>query len=286
MTYTIPLSELDKTNIRSAGGKGANLGELTAAGFPVPPGFVLTTAAYDAFVEANKAREKILEIAGQAPPYDPESGIAASEAIGALFQDGEIPEEVEDELVSAYNGLAEGGSEPVAVRSSATAEDLPQASFAGQQETFLNVLGQEALMAAVRKCWASLWTARAIIYRRRHAIDPSKLSLAVVIQRLVPAEAAGILFTANPLDGAREQAVVNGAWGLGEAIVGGLVTPDTFIVDKAERRVMGREIAVKSVMTVSSPSGTEEQPVPAELQNQPALDRALALELARLGSRI
>jgi pyruvate,water dikinase len=172
------------------------------------------------------------------------------------------------------------------VRSSATAEDLPEASFAGQQETFLNVQGPDAVLDAVRKCWASLWTSRAIAYRTRQGIAPDQMALAVVVQRLAPAEAAGILFTADPVSGRRDRAVINAAWGLGEAIVGGLVTPDTLVVDRASGSVIARQTAEKAVMTVRTEGGTSEQPAPEALRAEPVLDDRRAGELAALGEQI
>ncbi len=174
----------------------------------------------------------------------------------------------------------------MAVRSSATAEDLPTASFAGQQDSFLNIQGEDALLDAVKNCWASLWTARAIAYRMRQDIDPATVSLAVVVQQLVPADASGILFTANPLDGDREQIVINATWGLGEAIVGGQVTPDTVVVDKSNYQIISRETGAKTIMTVRTDTGTEEQPVPQALQNQQVLDDATAIALAKVGAQI
>jgi rifampicin phosphotransferase len=174
----------------------------------------------------------------------------------------------------------------VAVRSSATAEDLPDLSFAGQQETYLNVHGAEEVIAAVRRCWSSLWTARAISYRMRSQIDQTTVHLAVVVQELVPAESAGVLFTASPLDGRRDLLVINAAWGLGEAIVSGLVTPDTLTVAKADGQIIQRQTAEKQLMTVRVNGATEEQPVPEALRSAEVLDAQAAGELARLGTRI
>ena len=199
---------------------------------------------------------------------------------------GMISDDLTTAIARAYGQLTETGDLAVAVRSSATAEDLPSASFAGQQDTYLNVQGEHALLEAVKKCWASLWTARAIAYRMRQNIDPASVSLAVVVQQLIPADAAGILFTANPLTGQRSQIVINATWGLGEAIVGGLVTPDTVVVDKSNWQIVSRDTATKTTMTVPTDSGTENQPVPLAQQNQPVLNDAAALELARYGGEI
>lgn len=286
MPYTVLFSQLSKSDIPTAGGKGANLGEMTKAGFPVPPGFVISTAAYDAFVQANGLQESIVELAHAVSADDPGSAQTASAQIHTLFQQGTIGEELAGEIVHAYRQLNDSSGEAVAVRSSATAEDLPDASFAGQQETFLNIRGDAALLDAVKNCWASLWTARAIAYRRRQGIDPATVSLAVVVQALIPAEAAGILFTANPVTGRRDEMTINATWGLGEAIVGGLVTPDTVLVNSVNWQIVSRETATKSTMTVRTESGTAEQPVPDARQNQPVLDDDTSLRLARLGAAI
>ncbi|OQY36344.1 MAG: hypothetical protein B6243_03380, partial [Anaerolineaceae bacterium 4572_5.2] len=174
----------------------------------------------------------------------------------------------------------------VAVRSSATAEDLPDASFAGQQETYLNISGAASVLEATQKCWASLWTARAIGYRARQSIASEGVALAVVIQEMVFADAAGIMFTANPLNGKRDEALINASWGLGEAVVGGAVTPDSLTVSKPNGRVIQRENAEKQMMTVRTESGTEEQPVPDHLKNKVVLNDEQAVELARLGTKI
>ncbi len=286
MPYTQSFSELNRDQIPAAGGKGANLGELAAAGFPVPAGFVLTTAAYEAFVQANALQDEIVTLAQTAADGRPESAEAAAAQIYVLFRQGTIPDDLAGEIAAAYRKLTASGRAAVAVRSSATAEDLPSASFAGQQETFLNIAGEDALLEAVKNCWASLWTARALAYRQRQGIDPAAVSLAVVVQRLVEAEAAGVLFTADPLTGERDHLLINAAWGLGEALVGGLVTPDAVVVDKATGAVLSRETAVKTTLTALTGSGTAEKEVPAAKQRAPVLDDETAAALARLGTRI
>jgi pyruvate,water dikinase len=172
------------------------------------------------------------------------------------------------------------------VRSSATAEDLPGMSFAGQLETYLNVRGVDAVLVAVKRCWASLWTGRVIDYRRRQGIRSEDVSIAVVVQRLVLAEAAGVAFTANPVTGARDELMINAAWGLGEAIVSGRVTPDTIVIRKPDGAIVSQEIADKETMTVRTPEGTREEPVPAHRHKQAALEPAQAAELAQLGTQI
>jgi pyruvate,water dikinase len=215
----------------------------------------------------------------------PQTLEAASQAIRDLFAAATLPGEVASAIARAYAALS-GTNPAVAVRSSATAEDLPDASFAGQQETYLNVSGADAVLDAARRCWASLWTARAIGYRARQGIHLDGLALAVVVQNLVPAKAAGILFTADPVSGQRERMLISASWGLGEAVVGGLVTPDNLTLDKASGTVVARETADKLVQTVRVHGGTREQPVPENLRRVPVLSDAQAAALGRLGAQI
>jgi pyruvate,water dikinase len=282
--YTLSLDD-QSASLDLVGGKGASLARLTRAGFQVPGGYHITTLAYKRFVEESKLRSRILEIIEQVDASDPGELAAASQEISNLFNQTEIPSEVVNAVVQAYANLP-GLSPAVAVRSSATAEDLPDASFAGQQETFLNVSGPAALLEATRNCWASLWTARAIGYRARQNIHSQDVSLAVVVQLLIPAEAAGILFTANPINGKRDQIVINASWGLGEAVVGGLVTPDTLTLDKSSKEILTREIAEKKLQTVRINGGTQELPVPASLRNISVLNDQQAADLASIGNEI
>src|SRR5918995_3886149 len=286
MTHTAWFDEIRKDDIALAGGKGANLGELNSAGLPVPPGFIVTTTAYDAFVASNAIGSAIVRRASVARATDPAAFEEVAEGISALFSGGKVPEEMADEIRAAYIELGKDGETAVAVRSSATAEDLPGASFAGQQDTYLNVRGPEALLEAVKNCWASLWTARAMAYRARQGIDPETVSLAVVVQRMVEAEAAGVMFTANPANGRRNEAVVSPAWGLGESVVSGQVTPDSIVVDKDSGRVISRDTVDKEVMTVNTDSGTEERPVPEARRREEVLDDETVAELVSYGVRI
>ncbi|MFI6869147.1 PEP/pyruvate-binding domain-containing protein [Nocardia sp. NPDC050406] len=270
--------------LERAGGKGASLARMAGAGLPVPPGFHVTTAAYRRFAAANGLRERLLAQTANVSADEPATWEDAAAKIGALLADQPVPEEIDAAIAAAYARMGE--DVPVAVRSSATAEDLPDMSFAGQQETYLDIRGRAAVADAVRRCWASLWTARAIGYRARQGIASEDVELAVVVQELVPAEAAGIAFTADPVTGARDRIVINAAWGLGEAIVGGQVTPDTFVVSKADQAVVSREIGDKRVMTVRTGAGTEERDVPADQRTRPALESRQAAELARVAVRI
>ncbi|MFC4138358.1 MULTISPECIES: PEP/pyruvate-binding domain-containing protein [unclassified Microbacterium] len=269
-----PLSDLRSTDVQLAGGKGANLGELLRAGFPVPDGFVVTTAAYDAFVSAAGMDAALEKLAAGA------DADAAQEA-AALFAASDLPSDLVEQIAAAYAALDEG---PVAVRSSATAEDLPGASFAGQQDTYLNIDGTAAVVHAVRRCWASLWNARAIAYRSQVGHEAAAgLSIAVVVQRLIPAEVAGVMFTANPGNGRRDETVITASWGLGESVVGGLVEPDEYTVhdDAVDRR-----IATKAVMTVRVDGGSEQSEVPSSQADAATLTDAQARALAAIGAGI
>ncbi|MQA13444.1 MAG: phosphoenolpyruvate synthase [Pseudonocardiaceae bacterium] len=236
--YVTPLLDLGSTDLDRAGGKGANLGELVRAGFPVPPGFVVTTAAYDLLLERDGLAGRIDDLLAAGEP----------DAIRAAITATAVPSEVADGVLDAYRELGRGA---VAVRSSATAEDLPEAAFAGQQDTYLNVVGDRALLDAVRDCWASLWTQRAVAYRARRQLAPTAARIAVVVQAMVPADTAGVLFTANPVTGARDEIVVDAGAGLGEAVVSGLVTPDHFLLDKRSGRIKDwqpgrREVTIRA----------------------------------------
>ena len=283
MEYIRSFEDLGREDVAVAGGKGANLGELTQAGLPVPPGFVLTTEAYREFLASSGIGEQVLKLAALPADADPAEYDERSAQIRAQFGAESVPERVARELLAAREPLGESA---VAVRSSATAEDLAGASFAGQQDTYLNVHGADALLAAVRDCWASLWTARAMAYRAREGIEPGSVALAVVVQQMVDAEAAGVMFTANPATGRRDETVISAAWGLGESVVGGSVTTDDVVVDGTSGRVSSRTTADKAVMTVPTDRGTEERPAPAELRTRHVLDDEAAAALAGLGARI
>ncbi|MBI1294393.1 phosphoenolpyruvate synthase [bacterium] len=268
-----------------AGGKGANLGELAHADLPVPPGFVITTPAYVRFVDHNQLQSAVMEATAGHTPTQQE---ALSTQIRSRFVQGTIPPDLAAEITRSYLRLIQDHAPAVAVRSSATAEDLPDASFAGQQETYLNVHGGEALLDAVKACWASLWTERAIAYRQRQRIGPDAVKMAVVVQVMAPANVSGVLFTANPNSGDRDEIIVNASYGLGEAIVSGAVTPDSFVLDRQSGAVKETRLGSKEVMIVPADgeSATETQTVVDALRTEPALSPSLLGELAALGLRV
>lgn len=262
----------DAGGVRTAGGKGANLGALLRGGFDVPDGFVVTTDAYDRHVADHGLADRLAALASAG-----DTG-----AIARLFDATAPAPDLAAAITAAYTSLGGG---PVAVRSSATAEDLPGASFAGQQETFLDVVGADAVVDAVRRCWASLWTERAVAYRAsRPAVDPAALSIAVVVQRLVDAEASGVMFTADPMSGRRDETVITASWGLGESVVGGTVDPDTYRV--RDGRVVEARVGGKAVRTVATGSGTAEVPTPPASRGVRTLTDGQVVDLAALGRRV
>ncbi|WP_432557658.1 PEP/pyruvate-binding domain-containing protein [Granulicoccus sp. GXG6511] len=248
MNTVLPLTA--DTTLAEVGGKALSLGRLLRAGFPVPPGVVLTTSAYRAYVTEHGLAAVIADALTDVDPADHAALADASTRIRAAFADGR-PTRL---LATLRPALGELLDRPLAVRSSATAEDLPDLSFAGQQDTFLNVRGPEALRAAIVSCWSSLWTARAIAYRLSHGLADAEVELAVVLQELVPADVSGVLFTANPLTGRRRELVIDATPGLGEALVSGQVEPDQFVVDRAGR-VRSQTLGAKSHRTVANRDG-------------------------------
>ncbi|MDI1446533.1 PEP/pyruvate-binding domain-containing protein [Polyangium sp. 6x1] len=279
----LPLSALDRSSLPIAGGKAANLGEMIRAGAPVPPGFVLTTSAFRAAAEAANIGAKLEALAKAEPSDRARLAILAAE-IRAALSSVTVPDAIAEACVRAYD--VELGGAPVAVRSSATAEDLPDASFAGQQDTYLGVLGKEALLDAVRRCWASLFTERAVVYRADRSIDPRDVSLAVVVQRLVHARAAGVLFTANPVTGRRREAVIDAAPGLGEAVVSGATNPDHLEVRVDTGEIVTRRLGDKRVVIEALPGGGTRHEERADGSAEASISDAEARALAAMGARV
>ncbi len=272
----------DNVPLALGGGKGASLARLIRAGFPVPGGFLVTTHAYHLYVVTNNLEDWILQTAQSAPPDDPAALEEVSGAIRARFAAGTIPPTLADAICKAYACI---GWPPIAVRSSATTEDLPELSFAGQQDTFLNIVGGEALLDAVVRCWSSLWTARAIGYRARNRVEHQGAALAVVVQQMVQSEAAGVLFTANPLTGKRAEAVIDASLGLGETLVSGQVEPDHYIVDPISDRILSKTLGKKALAIRGQPGGGTIT-VTEDAANQQALPDPAIIELSALGQRV
>lgn len=282
----LPFDEIDASMLAQVGGKAANLGKMARAGFPVPPGFCVTTAAY-----ARAARQADLEpvlarLATVPASENAQLASCAAEARNKLLA-VTMPAEIVEAVTRAYHAFSSGKPVPVAVRSSATAEDLPFASFAGQQDTYLNIVGSEAVLDAVKRCWASLWTERAVSYRASNKIDHRSVYLAVVVQRMIESEVAGVLFTANPLTGHRRQAVIDASPGLGEAVVSGAVNPDHFVVNTNSGESVERHLGDKRVIIRSAPGGGTQRIELAGRDDQAAcLSDEQVRALAQLGARV
>lgn len=281
--YVMHFNEVDRTNLPEVGGKGSNLGEMSKAGFPIPSGFCITTSAYRDFIAASNGIGKFLDLLDQLKPEQPDE----ISKLGKLIRDHlltiSISQTIESSILDAWKIVGE--EKAYAVRSSATAEDLPTASFAGQQETYLNVKGADQLLQAVRKCWSSLFTDRAIIYRIKNGLDHRLVYLSVVVQQMVFPEVSGIMFTVDPVTGNRNTISIDASFGLGEALVSGIVSADSYQV--REGQIVKKQIAEKkkAVYPVIE-GGTVTQELAPELQSKQALSNDKILELAQLGQKI
>ena len=271
--YIVWNREVGKDDVRIAGGKGANLGELMRAGLPVPNFFIVTAKAYRDFLEKTGLKKEITKILEGLNVDDTKALQDAASKIQDLIKEAPMPEEIKKEIVEAYRALGAGGPERykalsikaldilkmsreipfVAVRSSATAEDLPSASFAGQQATFLNVHGETQVVEAVQKCWASLFTARAIFYRAKHGFEHMKVEIAVIVQKMVNSEKSGVAFSCDPVTGDLDKIVIEAGFGLGEAIVSGEINPDLYVVDKKTFKILKKEIKEQRILKTRDP---------------------------------
>jgi len=289
----IDFEDLGKKDIPLVGGKNANLGEMLRAGIPVPPGFAVTAYAFKKFITETRIAENIYKTIKETVTdiNNPKQFEEASKKIRRLIESTSMPEEIQKAVTNAYKGLGEktGGSQVfVAVRSSATAEDLPDASFAGQQETYLNVKGTKDLLERTVKCWSSLFTPRAIFYRTQKGFRHEDVLISVGVQKMVNSKTAGVTFTINPVTGKENEIVIEANWGLGETVVSGEVTPDHYVVDKKTLKVIERKITKKTVERIRDPKTgkTIEVRVPTEKQEQPCLMDEELLKLAELAKNI
>ena len=287
--YVKKFEELSKDDIGIAGGKGANLGELTQAGIPVPPGFVVTAQAYEYFMDEAGINDKVMSILEETDINDTKALQAAAEEIKKIIVESPIPDDLVMYIREYYNELCQRVGEEdtdVAIRSSATAEDLPEASFAGQQDTFLHVSGDDEVIEFIRKCWASLFEARAIFYREENNFEHSKVYIAVVVQKMAFADKAGVMFTVNPSTG-EEIALIEGSWGLGEAVVSGDVTPDNYQVDKRNNEIVNVTISDKKVMYTNDEDGTSVKiEVPEDKRKERVLSDDELIQLTEMGKTV
>ena len=289
--FTVPFEECDAGGIRLVGGKCASLGELMRAGLDVPAGFAVTTDAHRLFLETGDLRAREDELLGRVD-YEHVSAVnEASRELRALVESAPVPDEVVADVKAAYRALARRASRdglPVAVRSSATAEDMAAASFAGQLQTYLWISGENPVVEHLRLCWSGFFTPEAISYRKRMEIPPEAALMSVAIQQMVDARSAGVMFTLNPVNGDRSKIMIESTWGLGEAVVAGEVDPDRFLVDKVILEVLERTIAAKQVeYRFDGPAARViAAPVDDDRREEASLSDPEVLALARLGKQI
>jgi len=282
-------TEVGKQDIPLVGGKGANLGEITQAQIPVPPGFIVTARTYSRFLEQSGLRPTIEKLLSPLDYNDSARLQQVSKEIKSLIRSAPVPQQIAAEVKQAYRQLGGG---PVAVRSSATAEDLADASFAGQQATFLNVVGEDEVVDAVRACWASLFEARAIFYRADKGFEHMKVAIAVPVQRMVQSSRSGVMFTLEPVSGDRSKIAIEAVFGLGEAIVSGELTPDLYVLDKASLRILEKRVANQERQFVRNPEAGAENgsniwlAVPGELCEQQKLSDEQIVALAAIGKQV
>jgi pyruvate,water dikinase len=283
--YTFPFDS-DQTPVHERlGGKCTSLAIMTSAGAPVPPGFAVTTDAFDAVMNQTTLLDHIARVLDGLDMDDIAEVDRRAAHVRELIRTQEVPDDVRHATVAAYSALMErcGGEVPVAVRSSATAEDLPDASFAGQQDTYLWVTGEKEVLQKIRECWASLYTARAIVYRAANAISDEGLSMAVAVQKMVNSRTSGVAMTIDPKNGDRSKIVIDSSWGLGELVVSGEVTPDNFLVDKVLLHVVERIISDKHEELVPTGRGTvARREVDADRRTSPSLTDDEIVAVARL----
>ncbi|MEK7163651.1 MAG: phosphoenolpyruvate synthase, partial [Patescibacteria group bacterium] len=282
--YTKWFKDLSKEDIGIAGGKGANLGELTQSKIPVPPGFVVLSSAYFAFLDANKLRPSIHQVLSGCNVADPHQLKIASQKVQKLILGSEMPHGMAGEIMQNYAKL--GNNVLVAVRSSATAEDLPGASFAGQQESYLNVSGDANVIMRVRDAWASLFGERAIFYREQKKFDHFKVGIAVPVQRMIQSEVSGVMFTVDPITQDKDKLVIEGIYGLGDYIVQGVVTPDHYEVSKSTKEILSKNIARQTIMETRGGKEVIQSKVPLKQQERQKLPDKYILLLAEIGKKI
>lgn len=286
-TYVLPFSKIDKHDIELVGGKGANLGEMVKAGFPVPDGFCVTASAYREMLSYNKLDDDIRNILRGLDAEDDTALNSTSRKIKNLILKADVPPEMVRDIIDHYKSLRRGFGGPlVAVRSSATAEDLPDASFAGQQATFLNVAGDANLIQAVRGAWASLFEPRAIYYRQTRGYDHFKVALAIPVQLMVQSNVSGVMFTLNPVTNNKNVIVIEAIWGLGEKIVQGAYTPDHYEVEKDTLLIRSKVVSPQTVQYVRGGTDNKELPVPKNKRQLPKLDDNQIIAMAKLGIKL
>jgi pyruvate,water dikinase len=285
---TIFFKDIDKKSLPLVGGKGANLGEMTQAGFPVPGGFAVTVESYDIFLQENDIKQRIDGILKDTDVNDSEKLQKSARKVQDIIKRGDIPKVVKKDVIKSYKILSGRLKRNVlvAVRSSATAEDLPGASFAGQQSTYLNIKGQTNLLVAVRDCWASLFTARAIFYREQNKISHEKVKISVIVQKMIQSEVSGVMFTIDPVTNNKERIVIESVWGLGELIVQGSVVPDHYEVQKETFAILSKVISDQNIQLVKKGYVTKEREVPKKIRGLQKINNEDIVALAKIGDKL
>lgn len=279
--------DIDKHDLPSVGGKGANLGEMTKAGFPVPNGFAVTVEAYDRFLEENDLHKFLVDVLAQTDVKNPDSLETAANHIQRKIKTCQVPEEVARETIKAYKKLSGVFKKAlVAVRSSATAEDLPSASFAGQQATYLNIKGDALLIQSIKDCWASLFTPRAIFYREQNKIKHERVKISVIVQKMVQSDVSGVMFSIDPVTNDKDKIIVEAVWGLGEMIVQGSVVPDSYVVQKETFMILSKEISDQKIQLIRRGEKTEEREVPKNWRDKQKISNEEIVALAKLAQKL
>ena len=288
--WIVWFKDVGKDDIPLVGGKGANLGEMAKASIPVPPGFIVTSQSYFDFLKKSNLTDKIRSLLSNLNPDDSEKLQQIATQIKEMLNSADMPEDIASEIAQAYRKLGGG---PVAVRSSATAEDLPEASFAGQQRTFLNVEGEQGVISAVQGCWASLFEPRAIFYRINQGFDHFAVGIAVPVQRMVQSDTSGVMFTLDPMTNDRSKIIIEAVFGLGESIVSGEITPDLYVIDKKGLAILDRKIAKQEWQLIRNSKGEQnfekanvKSTIPNEIQSKQKVSDKDIIELAKIGKRI
>ena len=285
--FVIDFKNVDKESVALVGGKGANLGEMAKAGLPVPPGFIVTAPAYFEVIDQNNLKDKIKAILSDVDVDNPKSLNSASVRVKQLILTAKIPDDLALTIIKAYLKLGRGIKHTlVAVRSSATAEDLPSASFAGQQATFLNIKGEANLINAVRECWASLFTPRAIFYREENKISHEKVKISVIVQKMIQSDVSGVMFTVDPVSNEKDKIVIEAVWGLGEMIVQGSVVPDRYVVQKETFDILSKEISEQPIQLIKVGKETKETKVPEKQRQLQKISNEAIVSLARMGDKL
>ena len=282
--FTLPFAKINKKSISQAGGKGASLGEMAGSKFPVPPGFVVLAAAFDKYLQNTDINVEIEAALDKVKAEDTESVEGAAEVIQHLIKSTNMSADLQQEILAEFGKL---GAKYVAVRSSATAEDSKIDSWAGELESYLHVT-KDTVLENVRNCWASLFTPRAIFYRFARKLEKTKVSVAVVIQKMVESEVAGVAFSVHPITKDKNQMIIEAGWGLGESIVLGKITPDSYVVNKKEKTILDINVSEQEKMIIKkgTKGGTSEVAVPAARQEKQKLSGKEIMELAEVVKRI